>query len=87
MNKGIIRESNSEYASPILLVKKKDSTNRMCADFRALNRIIVRDRCYLPLIDDHIDRLGGSKLFASLDMASDFHQILLDEDYIQNWLR
>ncbi|KAJ0169644.1 hypothetical protein K1T71_014829 [Dendrolimus kikuchii] len=82
LDKKIIRESDSEYASPVILVKKKDGSDRMCVDFRALNRITVRDRYPLPLIDDHIDRLGGSKFFTSLDMASGFHQIPIDEDSI-----
>lgn len=73
LDKGIIRESTSEYASPIILVKKKDGTDRMCVDFRALNRITVKDRYPLPLIEDHIDRLGAFKYFTSLDMASGFH--------------
>ncbi|CAF4832287.1 unnamed protein product [Pieris macdunnoughi] len=54
----------------------------MCVDFRALNRITVKDRYPQPLIDDHIDRLGGSRFFSSLDMASGFHQIPIDESSI-----
>ncbi|CAF4831682.1 unnamed protein product [Pieris macdunnoughi] len=82
LDKKIIRESDSEYASPIILVKKKDGSDRMCVDFRALNRITVKDRYPLPLIDDHIDRLGCSRFFSSLDMASGFHQIPIDESSI-----
>lgn len=82
LDKNIIRESDSEYASPIILVKKKDGTDRMCVDFRALNRITIKDRYPLPLIEDHIDRLGRSKFFTSLDMASGFHQIPIDEGSI-----
>ncbi|XP_052754450.1 uncharacterized protein LOC128201458 [Galleria mellonella] len=80
--KGIIHDSNSEYVSPILLVKKKDGSDRMCVDFRALNRVTVRDRYPMPLIDDHIDRLGNFKYFSSLDMATGFHQIQIDEESI-----
>lgn len=76
--KGIIRESESAYASPILLIKKKDGTDRMCVDFRALNRITIKDRYPLPLIEDHIDRLGKGKYFTTLDIASGFHEIRLD---------
>lgn len=79
LHKNIIRESTSEYASPIILVKKKDGADRMCVDFRALNRVTIKDRYPLPLIDDHIDRLGCSRFFTGLDMASGFHQILIDE--------
>lgn len=74
-DKGIVRESSSEYASPILLVKKKYGSDRMCVDYRALNRLTIRDRYPLPLIDDHVDRLGNFKYFSSLDMATGFHQI------------
>lgn len=79
LEKGIVRESESEYASPILLVKKKDGSNRLCVDFRALNRITVKDRYPLPLIEDHIDRLGSAKFFSCLDMASGFHQIPINK--------
>ncbi|CAG9136407.1 unnamed protein product [Plutella xylostella] len=83
LSKGIIRESESEFASPIILVKKKDGSDRMCVDYRALNAITIKDRYPLPLIDDHIDRLGGSKYFSGIDMASGFHQILLSPDSIE----
>lgn len=82
LDKGIIRESESEFSSPILLVKKKDGSDRMCVDFRALNANTVKDRYPLPLIDDHIDRLGKAKYFTSLDMATGFHQIPMDKDSI-----
>lgn len=84
LDKTIIRESNSEYASPIILVKKKDGSDRMCVDYRALNRLTVKDRYPLPLIDhpliDHIDRLGDKNItrYSSLDMATGFHQIRIE---------
>lgn len=80
--KGIIRESESPYASPILLVKKKDGSDRMVVDYRALNNITVKDRYPLPLIEDHIDRLGKCKYFTALDMVTGFHQIKINEDSI-----
>ncbi|KAL0894189.1 hypothetical protein ABMA27_014214 [Loxostege sticticalis] len=83
LDKGIIRESESEFSSPILLVKKKDGSDRMCVDFRALNANTVKDRYPLPLIEDHIDRLGKAKYFTSLDMATGFHQIPMDNDSIR----
>lgn len=78
--KGIIRESQSEYASPIILVKKKDGSDRMCVDYRALNSITVKERFPLPRIDDHIDKLGKYIFFTSLDMATGFHQLPLKDD-------
>lgn len=80
--KGIVRESRSQYASPIILVKNKDGTDRMCVDFRALNRITERERYPLPLIDDQIDRLGRYTFFTSLDMATGFHQIKIRDDCV-----
>ena len=71
----IIRPSKSPFASPMLLVKKKDGSDRLCVDFRALNKNTVADRYPLPLIADQIARLQNAKYFISLDMASGFHQI------------
>lgn len=82
LDKGIIRESESSYSSPIILVKKKDGSDRMCVDFRALNRVTIKDRYPMPLIDDCIDRLGSCRFFSSLDMATGFHQIPLDDSSI-----
>lgn len=84
LQKNIIRESQSEYSSPIILVKKKDGSDRLCVDFRALNRVTVKERYPLPLIDDHIDRLGDKNItrYSSLDMASGFHQIRISDESI-----
>lgn len=59
----IIRESDSSFASPVLLVKKKVGSDRLCIDYRSLNTIIKKDRYPLPLIEDQIDRLGKAKYF------------------------
>lgn len=83
LDKGVIRESNSEFASPIILVKKKDGTDRMCVDYRALNAITIKNRFPLPLIEDHIDRLGKAMYFSSLDMATGFHQIKMDPNSVK----
>jgi len=66
----------------MLLVKKKDGSNRMVVDYRALNNLTIRDRFPLPLIDDHIDRLGKTRVFSSLDMATGFHQITMDPESV-----
>ena len=78
----IIRESISSFSSPSLLVKKKDGTDRLVVDFRALNKITLRDRYPLPLIDDQLDRLGKGKYFTTLDMVSGFHRIPIAADSI-----
>lgn len=79
----IIRPSESPYASPILLVRKKDGPYRMCVDYRELNAHTVKDRYPLPLIDMQIDRLGKAKYYTSLDMASGFHQIPVHPDSVE----
>ncbi|XP_011867060.1 PREDICTED: uncharacterized protein LOC105561575, partial [Vollenhovia emeryi] len=83
LNANIIRESNSPFASPILLVKKKDETDRMCVDYRELNDNTRSDHYPLPRIDDQIDRLYGAHYFTSLDMASGFHQIPIHAESIE----
>lgn len=75
---GVIRESTSAFASPILLVKKKDNSDRMCVDYRELNANTRPEHYPLPIIEEQIDRLHGACYFSSLDMASGYHQILMD---------
>jgi transposase InsO family protein len=85
---GIVRESTSAYASPVLLVKKKTGDYRMCVDYRRLNAVTVKDKYPLPLIEDQLDRLGGDgkggkfKYFTALDMFSVFYQVSVDKDSI-----
>jgi hypothetical protein len=73
--KGFIEPSTSPYGAPVLFVQKKDGTLRMCIDFRALNKITVRDRYPLPRIDDLFDKLQGCSVFSSLDLQSGYYQI------------
>lgn len=80
---GIIRASNSEYSSPIVLVKKKTGDTRMCVDFRTLNKLTVRDNYPIPLIEDQLDLLHGKKYFTSLDLKSGFHQLSMHSDSIK----
>jgi hypothetical protein len=78
---GLIEKSTSPFGAPVLFVKKKDNTLRMCIDYRGLNKITVQNRYPLPRIDDLLDKLEGSTTFSSLDLLSAYHQIRLpDED-------
>lgn len=72
---GIVVNSNSNYVSPILLVRKKTGERRLCVDYRALKRVTRKDRCPLPLIDDQLNRLRGKCLSTSLNLASGYYQI------------
>lgn len=80
---GVIRESSSPFASPILLVKKKDNSDRMCVDYRGLNSNTRPEHYPLPRIEEQIDQLSGAKYFSSLDMASGFHQIPIHPESIE----
>jgi hypothetical protein len=64
MDQGIIQHSNSPFASPTVLVRKKDGSWRLCVDFRRLNSHTIKDRFPIPLIEDLLDELGGSSIFS-----------------------
>ena len=76
-----IEKSQLPYGAPILFVRKKVGTLRMCIDYRALNKLTVPNRYPIPRIDDLLDRMQGAQVFSSLDLASGYHQIRIsDED-------
>lgn len=80
LSKGWIRPSTSPYGSPILFVKKKGGGMRMCVDYRAVNKMTVRNSYPLPRIDDMLDRLSGAKIFTCLDLQQAYHQIRLNPE-------
>jgi hypothetical protein len=77
--KGYIKPSKSPYGALVLFVHKKDGTLRMCVDYRALNKAMVKNRYPLPRIDDLFDRLSGAKVFSRIDLRSGYYQIRIAE--------
>src|SRR5213078_3120564 len=75
---GKISPSTSPYGAPVLFVKKKDGTLRMCIDYRALNSQTIQNRYALPRIDELFDRLHGAKIYSKIDLTSGYYQIGID---------
>jgi hypothetical protein len=75
LDKGYIEPSTSPFGAPILFVKKKDGSMRMCIDYRALNKVTIKNKYPLPRIDDLLDSLSGSTCFSSLDLKSGYWQL------------
>jgi len=77
--KGFIRRSESPAGAPVLFVKKKDGTLRLCVDYRALNKITVKNRCPLPLINETMDQLKDATIFSKIDLKGAYNLIRIAE--------
>ncbi|KAJ9547521.1 hypothetical protein OSB04_020064 [Centaurea solstitialis] len=82
LDKGFIRPSSSPWGAPVLFVKKKDGSFRMCIDYRELNKITIKNRYPLPRINDLFDQLQGATYFSKIDLRSGYHQMRVREEDI-----
>ena len=80
VEKGFIQPSISPWGAPVLFVRKKDGTLRLCIDYRQLNRVTIKNRYPLPRIDDLFDQLRGARVFSKIDLRSGYYQLKIKND-------
>ncbi|KAB2626227.1 S ribonuclease [Pyrus ussuriensis x Pyrus communis] len=80
VDKGFIQPSTSPWGAPVLFVRKKDGTLRLCIDYRQLNRVTIKNRYPLPRIDDLFDQLRGACVFSKIDLRSGYYQLKISRD-------
>jgi hypothetical protein len=81
--KGFIRPSKSPWAFHVLFMEKKDGSNRLCVDYRALNAVTIKNKYPLPRIDVLFEQLRGAKIFLKIDLNSGYHQLRIKEEDIE----
>ena len=79
LDKGFIRPSTSPWGAPVLFVKKKGKTLRLCIDYRQLNRVTIKNRYPLPRIDDLFDQLRGARVYSKIDLRTSYYQLRVRE--------
>lgn len=79
LDSGIVIPSTSDWASPVVLVRKKDGGVRWCIDYRKLNNVTRKDSYPLPNIEECLDTLAGSTIFSTIDLQQGYHQIEVDQ--------
>ncbi|GKE75364.1 putative reverse transcriptase domain-containing protein, partial [Tanacetum coccineum] len=82
LEKGFIRPSSSSWGAPVLFVKKKDGSFRMCIDYCELNKLTIKNRYPLPRIDDLFDQFQGSSVYSKIDLRSRYHQLRIKKEDI-----
>ena len=82
LDKGFVRPSVSPWGAPVLFVKKKDETLRLCIDYRQLNKVTIRNKYPLPRIDDLFDQLQGVRVFSKIDLRLGYHQLKIRDTYV-----
>ena len=80
---GVIRESSSPYASPVVVVKKKDNTNCVCVHYRKLNKLTVFDPEPMPTAEHMFQKLSGDKFYSKIDLSKGYWQISIPDEDIQ----
>jgi hypothetical protein len=79
LDKEYIRPSVSSWEAPVLFVKKKDDTLRLCINYRQLNKMTIKNKYPLPRINDLFDQIGGAKIFSKLDLRSRYHPVRIKD--------